>query len=90
MIWGVAKNEVAQNNKTFKLADMEILVENAINNITLESIQATFEHAKRTEEEFWKKDGLLIAQAIQNRTISIDCDDSSSSSASSDSDGEIA
>ena len=72
MIWGVAKNEVARNNKTFKLADMEILVGNAINNITLKTIQATFEHAKRREEEFLKKDGLLIEPAILNMTISID------------------
>ena len=42
LLWGIIKNSVASKNSTFKLADMKKLTEQAIQDITLETIKSTF------------------------------------------------
>lgn len=51
LIWADAKNFVAANNKTFKFADVKILLTNALNNITPEKWKKCVKHVQNTVEK---------------------------------------
>ena len=44
------KNDVSRNNTTFKLNDMKLLVDQAIDRITLRKIKLTIGHVRKTEK----------------------------------------
>ena len=84
-IWGIIKNFCARNNTTFKLDDMRVLIEQAIQDITPVTIKNAMNHVKDIEQQYWEKDGLSISPVIANFTIDLG---SSSESDSSDDDSE--
>ena len=86
-IWGIIKNEVAMNNTSFKLADMKVLTDQAIKNVDPTIIKNTMEHVKKTEERYWKNDGLSLSPVIENFSINI-AESSSDESSSENSDAE--
>ena len=51
LLLGIIKNCVASKNSTFKLADMKKLTEQAIGDITLETIKSTFQHTVKIEKK---------------------------------------
>merc|ERR1711923_692662 len=84
-IWGIIKNEVAMNNTSFKLVDMKVLTDQAIKNVDPTTIKNTMEHVKKTEERYWKNDGLSLSPVIENFSINI-AESSSDESSSENSD----
>ena len=72
-IWGMLKNDVSRNNTTFKLNDMKFLVDQAIDRITLDKIQHTFEHIRKTEKKkYLETDALFLSPVVDNITISLE------------------
>jgi transposase len=51
LIWAQMKREVADRNKTFKLADAEQLMSDAIYRVTVEDWQKCVRHAERLQED---------------------------------------
>ena len=84
-IWGIIKNFCARNNTTFKLDDMRVLIQQAIQDITPVTIKNTMDHVRDIEQQYWERDGLSISPVIANFTIDLG---SSSESDSSDDDSE--
>ena len=75
------------NNTSFKLADMKVLTDQAIKNVDPTIIKNTMEHVKKTEERYWKNDGLSLSPIIENFSINI-AESSSDESSSENSDAE--
>ena len=87
LLWGIIKNDIGQRNSSFKLTEMRKLADQAMNRISLQTIQSTFKHIEGIESTYWKKDGLSISPTVNPCIISLQ--DSSSDSEiyhSSDSD----
>lgn len=59
LIWSQMKGYVARRNTTWKLSDVKILLEEAINTITPKSWSDCIDYVKKIEEKFWILDGLL-------------------------------
>ncbi|XP_072377702.1 uncharacterized protein [Diabrotica undecimpunctata] len=60
LIWADAKNFVAVNNKTFKFANVKILLNDALNNITQEKWKNCVKHVQNTvEKKFWELDHII-------------------------------
>ncbi|XP_072400960.1 uncharacterized protein [Diabrotica undecimpunctata] len=60
LIWADAKNFIAANNKTFKFADVKILLNDALNNITQEKWKNCVKHVQNTvEKKFWELDHII-------------------------------
>ena len=80
MIWGILKTDIAQHNNTFKLADMQQLVNKTINNFSNETITKTFDHVLEIEQSYWDRDGLNISPCVPPIIISLGESESSDSS----------
>ncbi len=63
-LWGIIKNDVAESNSEFKLDAMKTLAEQAIDKVSLQTIQKTFEHTRKIEKEYWQRDGLHVSPVI--------------------------
>lgn len=51
LIWAKVKRDVAENNKTFKLSDVETLVREALGRVTKEDWQSRIKHAEKLQED---------------------------------------
>ena len=78
LLWGIIKNDIGQRNSSFKLTEMRKLADQAMNRISLQTIQSTFKHIEGIESTYWKKDGLSISPTVNPCIISLQ--DSSSDS----------
>ena len=56
LIWARVKGEVADKNTTFKLADVERLMHDALGNVTPEHWASCVQHAERLQEEDFEKE----------------------------------
>jgi hypothetical protein len=56
LIWVQVKREVADRNKTFKLADVERLMSDVIDRVTVEDWKKCVRHAKRLQEDDFVKE----------------------------------
>ena len=65
MIWGIMKSYIAAENKTFKLADMKVLADEAIKSISAETVSRTIGHVLKIEEHYWTADGLDMAPKVK-------------------------
>ena len=66
LIWAKVKNEVAEENTTFKMSQVKELTAKALSNVTREDWIACENHVQKEEQDYWKNDGL---QFIQPRTL---------------------
>ncbi|XP_072377806.1 uncharacterized protein [Diabrotica undecimpunctata] len=83
LIWADAKNFVAANNKTFKFADVKILLNDALNNIAQEKWKNCVKHVQNTvEKKFWELDH-IIEVMVEPLIIEIGSNGDSDSSSSS-------
>lgn len=73
LVWAQVKNEVATKNKTFKIADVEKLVDEAISNVSIENWQKCVEHAELLQDEDLRK-----AHLCEEFIIHVDDDDDDS------------
>lgn len=58
MIWTQVKGEVAEKNQSFKIADIETLVNNALDAVTKENWAKCGEHCTKIQDEDLVKEGL--------------------------------
>ncbi|XP_050500824.1 uncharacterized protein LOC126880805 [Diabrotica virgifera virgifera] len=56
LIWAKIKNEVAQKNTTYKLKDVKLLLDQAIQNITASNWQSCITHTQKEEDKMWDVD----------------------------------
>lgn len=59
LIWAEVKRKIADQNKTFKIKDVNELAKAIIDDVTAESWQNTIEHVLRVEQDYWKFDQLV-------------------------------
>jgi hypothetical protein len=80
------KREVSDRNKTFKLADVERLMSDAIDRVTVQDWQKCVRHAERLQDDYFVKessrDSIIKLIVINLR------DSSSNSDTGSDTDNE--
>lgn len=79
LIWAQIKNEVASKNTTFKLADVKVLLEQAMNNVTPDNWSNVVRHVLKLEDKFREAD--MIMENIPELVIHLGSDESSSSDA---------
>lgn len=75
MVWAKVKGEVASRNNTFKIKDVERLLHDAIDNVTVEDWAARVKHAEKLQIEDYEKECARIA-TIENITVNLALDDS--------------
>ncbi|CAB3231919.1 unnamed protein product [Arctia plantaginis] len=74
LVWAQAKNEVASKNTTFKIADVEVLLHEAISIVSQKNWEDCVKHAEKLQEEDLKKSHLA-----EEFVIHVDDDDSDDS-----------
>lgn len=77
LVWAQIKNEVASKNHTFKIADVEKLTHEAIQNVTIENWKRCVEHAENIQKQDIEKE--MVREIQMERiilTINPDDDDS--------------
>ena len=75
LIWAQVK---ARNNTTFKLSDVKILLQNALERVTADKWQKCIQHVQKEEEKMWELDN-LIDDTVEPIIINLGDEDSSSS-----------
>ena len=76
LIWGDVKGLVGQENSTFKLKDVQRIVEEALQETTTERWVACVNKVKNEiEEGYWKKDALNVSEEIQPFIIHLESED---------------
>lgn len=76
LIWAQVKGEVAEKNHTFKLADVEVLVNNALDAVTKEDWTKCGEHCIKIQDEDLVKESLRD-EILEPIILTINPDDSS-------------
>lgn len=77
LVWAQVKAHVADNNKTFKLKDVEVLVRNSLDIITPAKWKSVVGHTWRILNEAWDREGML-EQRVEELIIRLGDADSSS------------
>ncbi|KAF0724741.1 DDE 3 domain-containing protein [Aphis craccivora] len=77
IIWAQVKGEVAEKNHSFKIADVEVLVNNALNAVTKENWAKCGEHCAKIQDEDLVKEGIRD-EILESIILTINPDDSSS------------
>lgn len=85
LIWAQVKGEVAKKNSTFKMADVEVLVNNALDAITKEAWAKCGEHCNKLQDEDFVKEGLRD-EILEPIILTINPDDSSTDEDENDDD----
>lgn len=85
MVWSQVKGYIAANNRSFTLAGVEELLDEAIALVTPENWARDCAHVVRLEEEAWEQDG-AIESTLDSIIITLGSD---SSSCSDSSDSEL-
>ena len=58
LVWAKVKGQVAEQNRTFKMCDVEVLTRESISRVDIQFWKKCVEHVLREEEEYWHSDGL--------------------------------
>lgn len=88
-IWAQVKDYVAVHNRTFRLPDVEKLVPEAFDNVTVDNWKAAVRSARKKESFYWEADGLRFSEVqpvVVNLSDSDDSDTDGESDSESDSD----
>ena len=62
LVWAKVKGEVAAKNTSFKMKDVEVLLNNALDCVDKEYWRKCCLHTLKEEEIYWKRDGLSFIQ----------------------------
>ncbi|KAL1424120.1 hypothetical protein MTO96_003619 [Rhipicephalus appendiculatus] len=81
MVWSQVKGYIAANNRSFTLAGVEALLDEAIALVTPKNWARDCAHVVRLEEEAWEQDG-AIESALDSIIITLGSDSSSCSDSS--------
>ena len=71
LVWSKVKEYLRLHNTTFKLADLEKLVLPAFQSVSKDMWKNFCRHAKKQEDEFWKKDG-FIEEAVDQFIVNLE------------------
>lgn len=82
LIWAQVKGEVARNNTTYKLADVQILFQNAISNVSPENWRKCVEHVLKVEDKMWTVD-MAVDAIVEPLIIHVNSNESGNDSFSS-------
>ncbi|XP_022172706.1 uncharacterized protein LOC111035407 [Myzus persicae] len=85
LIWAQVKGEVAKKNSTFKMADVEVLVNNALGEITKEAWKKCGEHCSKLQDADFVKE-VLKDEMLEPIILSINPDESSTDEDENDDD----
>ncbi|KAJ8977249.1 hypothetical protein NQ317_007426 [Molorchus minor] len=85
LIWAQIKTDVARNNRTFKLGDVKLLLNDAISCVTADTWSKCILHVKKEEQRMWDLDTRLEALI---EPVIINLRDNSSSDSEFDSDSD--
>lgn len=85
LIWAQVKGEVAKKNSTFKMADVEVLVNNALDEITKEAWTKCGEHCSKLQHADFLKEGLRD-EILESIILTINPDESSTDEHENDDD----
>ena len=83
LVWAQVKGFVAERNTTFKIADTEILVNEAIDNIAVSAWENCVRHAEKIQEDDFNRE-LLVDTALEPIIINLQDDTSQSEDESMD------
>jgi len=83
LIWAQVKGEVAKNNTTFKFADVEKLLNDALDSVTVENWKKCTDHCHNLQEEDFIKEGLRD-EILTPIIMTINPDESSDSESDSE------
>lgn len=75
LIWAQVKNQVAKNNKTFKMVDIERLTHEAIDSVTQHDWEKCVRHAETLQNEDYEKE-ILRDSALEPIIMTLLPDDS--------------
>ena len=87
-MWGIMKTRIAAKNVTFKLKDVQQLVEQNFDAVTMEEWAAVCRHAKTVEEEHMSREHEMNS-VMERITINADDDDMSESTVSCEDNDDI-
>ncbi|KAF0740956.1 DDE 3 domain-containing protein [Aphis craccivora] len=76
LIWEQVKGKVAEKNNTFKMADIEVLVNSAFDAVTTEDWEKCGDHCNKIQEDDLVKEGLRD-EILEPIIMTINPDDSS-------------
>ena len=79
LIWAWVKTTVAKKNSTFKMADVEKLVNDTLLQVTQKQWEDACKHCHQLVDQFWISDGLQ-EEEIERVLIQLDGNDSSEES----------
>ncbi|XP_072400225.1 uncharacterized protein [Diabrotica undecimpunctata] len=79
LIWAQVKGEVARKNSTFKLCDVKVLFNQALNNVTANNWQNAVNHVDGIISKMWQLD-FIIEQQLEPIIINLGNDSSSEDS----------
>jgi len=79
LIWAQVKGEVATKNTTFKIADVEKLMHEAIDAVTTENWEKCVRHAEELQNKYFEKEGFRDC-ILEPIILTIDPNDSDCSS----------
>jgi hypothetical protein len=83
LIWSQVKGEVAKNNITFKFNDVEKLLNDTLDSVTVDDWKKCADHCHNLQEEDFIKEGLKD-EILQTIILTINPDDSSNSKSDSE------
>ena len=86
MIWSQVKGFVARNNTTFKLKDVKVLAESAMNQVSTEEWKNCIAHVMEEETKFWELDK-LSDNVVDKLVINLGDDSNSDEEMESDMEG---
>jgi len=88
LIWAQVKGEVTKKNSTFKMIDVEVLLNNALDEITKEAWTKCGEHCNKLQDADFIKEGLRdeILEALEPIILTINPDDSATDEDENDDD----
>lgn len=75
LIWAKVKGEVADQNSTFRLADVERLIHQSLDNVTVQDWVSRVAHTENLQEEDFRKE-VARDSVVQNLTINLQDSDS--------------
>lgn len=64
LVWAKVKGQVAEQNRTFKMCDVEVLTRESLLMIDMQFWKKCVEHVLREEDEYWHRDGLQFVQPV--------------------------
>lgn len=83
LIWAQVKGEVAKNNKTFKFDDVEKLLNDALDSVTVDNWKKCTDHCHKLQDDDFIKEGLRD-EILTPIILTINPDDSSDSESDSE------